>query len=281
MRNGLKRAVSRTVWTLLGRRTMLRIGNFLNNEARLDVPNDPATSGELAVQTALIQASPRGRKLCVFDVGANVGHWSRSFLERCVSHGVEAQIRAFEPNEGTYENLVRNLADWQLEGRVEANRIALSARDEARTFYSSGVNSGVSGFYRSGDTIAAMTVRATTLDRYCSDHGIERIDFLKIDTEGHDLEVLHGAKAMLEGRRISAIQFEYNQKWMLSRHFLHEVFSYLSPLGLAIGKITPRGVEFYPRWDREIETFREANFLAVEPALRPSFRSIDWWMPIR
>jgi FkbM family methyltransferase len=277
----MKRAVSKTVWTVLGRRNMLRLGNFLNNEARLDVANDPATSGEFAVQAALIEASQTDRRLCVFDVGANVGGWSRSFLEHCASHGVEAEIRAFEPNEGTYENLVRNLSKWQLDGRVDANRLALSSRDESRTFYSSGVNSGVSGFYRSGDTISEKTVRATTLDQYCSDRGVEQIDFVKIDTEGHDLEVLYGAQDMLGRERISAIQFEYNQKWMFSRHFLHEVFAYLAPFGLAIGKITPRGVEFYPRWDREIETFREANFLAVKPALRPRFPSIDWWMKTR
>jgi hypothetical protein len=92
---------------------------------------------------------------------------------------------------------------------------------------------------------------------------------------------MHGAKGMLGREAIDVIQFEYNAKWMFSRHFLHEVFDYIEPFGLEVGKITPRGVEFYPRWDREIESFHEANFIVVKPHLRPSFRQIEWWMTPR
>jgi FkbM family methyltransferase len=45
---------------------------------------------------------------------------------------------------------------------------------------------------RSTAEIASITVRETTLDTILSDSGIERLDFITIDVEGHELEVLKG-----------------------------------------------------------------------------------------
>jgi hypothetical protein len=39
----------------------------------------------------------------------------------------------------------------------------------------------------------------------------------------------------------------------------------LAPLGYSLGKLTPRGVEFYPGWDAELETFVEGNYVACVP----------------
>ena len=40
-------------------------------------------------------------------------------------------------------------------------------------------------------------VDVTTIDLFCAEHRIERINLLKIDTEGHDLDVIRGASNML------------------------------------------------------------------------------------
>ena len=51
-------------------------------------------------------------------------------------------------------------------------------------------------------------VAMTTLDQYCSRNNIPRIDFLKIDTEGLDLGVLHGSTSLISRGLISFIQCE-------------------------------------------------------------------------
>ena len=50
----------------------------------------------------------------------------------------------------------------------------------------------------------------TTLDTFVEQHGIKNIDFLKIDTEGFELEVLQGAKQLLSEGKIGTVIFEYN-----------------------------------------------------------------------
>jgi len=55
-----------------------------------------------------------------------------------------------------------------------------------------------------------ITVRWTTIDRFCAEQKIKKIDVLKIDTEGFELEVLKGTEAMLKRRAISFVYFEFN-----------------------------------------------------------------------
>jgi len=82
---------------------------------------------------------------------------------------------------------------------------------------------------------------------------------------------------MLEAHRIQVLQFEYNQRWIDSRHYLKDAFELLEPLGYKLGKITPRGIEFYPQWHFELETFREGNYLACLSEHVDLFPQIRWW----
>src|SRR5205814_1103726 len=100
---------------------------------------------------------------------------------------------------------------------------------------------------------------------------------LKIDTEGNDLEVLHGAKGLLQAGGIEMLQFEYNHRWITARRFLLDVFELLTPLGYRLGKVTGSGIEFYAKWDFELESFREGNYLAVKDRYVGDFPAIRWW----
>ena len=100
---------------------------------------------------------------------------------------------------------------------------------------------------------------------------------MKIDAEAHDMEILHGGRQMLKNRAIRALQFEYNHRWILSRHYLKDAFDFLIPFGYSIGKITTHGVEFYSGWNQELESFREGNYLAVLSDCSDQFPAIDWW----
>jgi hypothetical protein len=52
---------------------------------------------------------------------------------------------------------------------------------------------------------------------------------------------------------------------------------FLLPLGYRIGKVTPRGIELYSRWDPERESFREGNYAALREDRTRLFRIIPWW----
>ena len=85
---------------------------------------------------------------------------------------------------------------------------------------------------------------------------------------------------MLHEQAIEVIQFEYNSRWIDSRHFLKDAFDYLRPFEYRIGKITPKGVEFYQSWHPELETFREGNYLACRGEWFKRFTKIKWWNEI-
>lgn len=153
-----------------------------------------------------------------FDVGANVGQSARAMRAAFP----EARIYCFEPAGSTFELLQENVS--ALRG-VEAFRLALGARvdtgvlriDGASTMYSL-----VRGREGSDGGPAAggkhEHVRVESLDSFCAQHAIDHIGYLKIDTEGGDLDVLRGAERMLDEQRIGVVLVEAGLNPLNERH---------------------------------------------------------------
>jgi polynucleotide 5'-kinase involved in rRNA processing len=80
-------------------------------------------------------------------------------------------------------------------------------------------------------------VEIVTIDEVIEKEKIVRIDFLKIDTEGHELAVLEGASNALKAGIIRCIQFEFNEMNVVSRTFFKDFknilkdFNGMLPLG--------------------------------------------------
>jgi hypothetical protein len=100
----------------------------------------------------------------------------------------------------------------------------------------------------------------TTIDKFCLKNGIDYIHFMKIDTEGHELEVLKGAASLISREAIGIIQFEFNEMNVLSRVFLRDFYRLLE--GYNIYRLdTNRLVPLYG-YSPENEIFRFQNFVA-------------------
>ena len=266
------------LWYTLGRKNLVRLARFLNNGSRLDVDNDPKTNGETIVQSTVLKHLKQNEKICIFDIGANIGLWTHSLFEHKQKKS-SLFVHAFEPCSETFLTFTTNLHSWNLTDNVKPNKLALSSSISKRTFYSLGPNIGTNSLSPPADVTKCEieSVLTETIDSYCANNNISHIDLIKIDTEGHDMEVIYGGNNMLASRSIDILQFEYNQRWIHNRHFLRDAFELLLPLDFNIGKITPKGIEFYPDWDFELETFTEANFLAVKQSLKSIFPRIKWW----
>jgi hypothetical protein len=158
--------------------------------------------------------------------------------------------------------------------------MAVSDRPGELTLHLAGLRAGRNSLLElDGDSPAQVVERvpATTLDEYAAAAGIDHIHMLKVDAEGHDLAVLRGSSGLLERRAVSVAQFEYNHRWVHARHFLKDVFDLVRPLGYRVGKLTPRGVEWYSTWDPELESFVEGNYLAARPDLASRLPAVRWW----
>jgi FkbM family methyltransferase len=258
-----------------GRRAVIRAARFVLLRARLDYRNDMTINGECALQRWVLGLSPVG-ELHVADVGANVGRWSQSLLAAASAAGRAADLRlhAFEPDAGAYARL-----EGALDGAPAIlSPVALSDRHGTSVFHTVAPAAGTNSLHlATGTTATTETVSTITLDSYAAQSGVPRFALVKIDTEGHDLTVLRGARTMLAEHRIAVVQFEYNHRWVFARAFLHDAFEFLGDLGYRIGKLTPKGVEFYPSWDPDLETFVEGNYVACDPAMAGRLPSLPWW----
>ncbi|WP_170381602.1 FkbM family methyltransferase [Ruegeria atlantica] len=140
-------------------------------------------------------------RLTVFDVGANVGQSFRLFRKFLP----DATIHCFEPVPKTFSRLQEAVSDDEL---AFAHQLGL-ASNVGHVRFTSNLNTGnhqvLEGEQLSKDEIE---VEVATGDSICGDLGIEFIDYLKIDAEGYDLDVLLGFSDMLRKGRVAYLQVE-------------------------------------------------------------------------
>lgn len=217
--------------------------------------SDHTTNGEAWLLTRLAPLRPAA----VLDVGANVGSWSIAAIGQFES----ATVHAFEPIQDTYQRLVANVGSAS-PSRFVANNVALSSTAKAEMPMWLGHESKVASAVHRGDVDSGEQVAVESLDgdEYCASHGIEHIDLLKIDTEGHDLEVLRGFQGMLRRGAVDVIQFEFTLFAVYARTWLGDFYSLLEPFGYSIGKLYPTWVD-WRAYDAHDERFFRCNFVAV------------------
>jgi len=144
--------------------------------------------------------------LC-FDVGANVGQTVREL--RAAWPG--SRIHAFEPFATPYAQLATVCSEL---GGATAVSMALGAQPgqvEVAPRELSVLNSLLPASPSASAAAACRPrerIRIDTVDAYCHACGIERVDVLKTDTEGYDLEVLHGAEELLGSGRAGFVYVE-------------------------------------------------------------------------
>lgn len=265
----------------LGRRLSWRLGRALYLEARGDAGRwlDFEASGEALLQRRMLeQAASEPGKIVILDVGANVGAWTLSLLDRAAALRItdRLEVHAFEPVPATAEELRRRVTAHPHGSAVRVVPEALSSAPATLRMFIAGEREGTNSLHadplRPG--LPEIEVRAGTLDEYAAANRLDRIRYLKCDAEGHDLEVLRGARRALEEGRIVACQFEYNLRWVYARHYLKDAFDFAAALPYRLGKVMPDGIELLPEWHPELERFFDGNFVLLhrEQARWPGIR---------
>lgn len=173
-----------------------------------------------------MRAIAGGPPRVVFDVGANIGQTA----ERVRRAFPAARIVSFEPVPSTFARLADHVRD--LPG-IEAVNAAVGAQVgeiEMTAATESTANTVETSARPSYPTIV---VPMTTVDAYMASAGIDAVDVLKIDTEGHELPVLHGARHALESGVVRFVLAECDfAKHDEEPHALFfDLFDQLTPLG--------------------------------------------------
>ncbi len=146
----------------------------------------------------------------VVDVGANLG------LSVLALAPLAARVLAVEASPRTVAALRRTVAANGLDARVAVDAVALGAAPGELAFHQSTHSAGshlLSAETLGGAGLPVVRVPVETLDALVARHGLGRVDFIKIDVEGHETEVLDGAAATLARHR-PTVFLEFNA-WVL------------------------------------------------------------------
>lgn len=216
--------------------------------------SDMNTNGELRLLgKALTQGNPGD---ILFDVGAHVGTWTREALRL----SPDKQLHLFEPSPRNFHILNQQ----NFPANVHLNPIALGAVKGISPFFLHPISSQQDSLYESR-TVGqeAIAVHKETLADYCAEKCIDHILFLKIDTEGNDLEVLRGAHSFLAQEKIDIIQFEYGPKNIESRIFFQDIFEFLKPYNYSLFKIKPFSISQINSYHETLDHFLLSNYILV------------------
>lgn len=190
----------------------------------------------------------------IFDVGANVG----AALEDFKLWWPQSAVHCFEPQQECWDLLEQRVGKYPANEAV-LNKVASgSTSSDASTFFVHDINSGVSGFNKinlqSRDSIHlrdlkesnaqdlrnyeqslnhARSVGVVRLDEYMTGMGVERVNLLKIDTQGYEPEVLEGLGARLADVDVIITELMFYDYYERRLSF-SDIEKYLLPAGLLL-----------------------------------------------
>ncbi len=196
----------------------------------LGYDNARHTGEEWFVKNILAKANPT---VCI-DIGANVGAYSKLLATQ-----TNAAIYAIEPAAASYATLQQTAAYYP--NRIHTFNVAISDHSGTGTLHSRDAMSEKATLSVVSGAGSALQQQVTlqTLDSFVTDAGITKLDFIKIDTEGHELAVFNGMQHTLQTLQPKFIQFEFNHVHLYNSTTLYQL-SQLLP-GYTFYRLLPHG----------------------------------------
>jgi FkbM family methyltransferase len=124
----------------------------------------------------------------VFDAGANEGALSVVYSQKT---GANGKVFAFEPDSINIKALKQNLSLNKKYKNVEIIEKPLWCNEDTITFYEAG--SVASSMFYEEKNSKEVTLKATSIDNFISVNNLNRLNFIKMDIEGAEIEALEGA----------------------------------------------------------------------------------------
>ena len=250
-----------------GHKVMLRSLGILNADG------DDVT-GESWLLSKLVAANIK----TVVDVGANVCVYGYEQLPQ------QTQFIAFEPNPETFALIQAK----QYPKRVTLHQCAVGDTEKQIKLYDFADDAELKRTQPTA-TLASVSrqvieqfhhqkaksyaVKQVALDVFLTKQKVSKVDLLKIDVEGYELAVLHGAKQLIAEQKIDLIQFEFNEMHVYHRVFFKDFIDCLP--NYSFYRLGPNGLLPLPQY-RPLthEIFAFQNILAI------SNKYLDKWLLI-
>lgn len=188
----------------------------------------------------------------IFDVGSNKGEWTDLILPYA------SEVHLFEPNTiFLHYTMVKYCERTNV--KYMADAVTSNDRQSVPFYYFVQENNGLSSIYdnpRWKDLPRKTdTVTTTTLDDYCKRREVGAIDFVKVDVEGAELDVITGAWKLLKDKKIKFIQIEYSPHWQVPGYNMAHVIEFIAQFGYSLYNMRMERLETFE------DDFREENFI--------------------
>ena len=164
----------------------------------------------------------------IIDIGANHGRLSDFYLSTFPG----ANVYAVEP--------IKEFFDKIDDSRLTKFNLALSNKQKTLTLYQSGKGSKPFPKDSKGKKTGAFSVRALPGDDFVKEFKINKVDIIKIDTEGFDFEVLQGFKEVIKKEQ-PFIQFELSKWWLKMGYTLKQAMDMFEDLNYDLYYMTDKG----------------------------------------
>jgi FkbM family methyltransferase len=196
----------------------------------------------------------------IIDCGANQGEWTRRVRHHLGSDGGHWIL--IEPATECLK-MLNELPN------VEVINAAVGEAPAVMALYSDDGTSAIASLHLRGDSFlkgrqfTTRDVSVIALDSVIQN--LDRVDFMKMDIEGHELFALKGALRSLETRKVKALSFEFGGGNINSRTYFRDFWDFLKPLGFELRRICPGGSTVRIReYYEDLEAFRGvSNYIAT------------------
>ena len=189
----------------------------------------------------------------VFDVGANVGELTLLFSRFADTSG---QVHSFEPTPSTFEKLT-TLIKTANKTNVTLNNLAISDKpgfvnfniyEEQLSAFNTMAERPLEDYGIHVARPKTYSIPSMSIDEYCAEQTIFKIDLLKMDVEGAELNVLYGAEKMFAEKKIRICVFEFGQT----------VFD--------MGNTVKQYKDFFNKYDYQVSNVvKEQNVFPIDP----------------
>ena len=167
---------------------------------------------------SLLSIFKESKDLIIFDIGANIGQTVDEMLKTFP----KSKIFSFEPQPDIYKKLNEKYKNYN---NVTTFKLGLSNTKNNLSLYLNSANNSVSSSFNplnldsnsikrnlhpkenfhKNNNQKIIPVEVDTLDNISENTNISNIDILKLDTQGHELEILEGAKKLLKNKKIKVV----------------------------------------------------------------------------
>ena len=192
------------------------------------------------------------------DIGSNKGE----YLKKIINKYPKLECHIFEPSIINYQFLKKSFKNKN----YKINHLALSSVSKKGTLYSNYEGSALSSLYKRKLENINITFKKTEeikilrFDEYWKDIN-SIIDYVKIDVEGHELEVLKGFGHLIN--KVKLVQFEFGGTNIDSKTYLKDFWEFFSKRKFSLYRMTPRGNILLNEYHEKEESFLFSNYIAL------------------